>query len=124
VQQLDKLCYGIHDPKFSSALKKSYRSFFVGKLCNILRNSFFRIQKSNSGDKSDGISVSSVANDTSDNKQVNDASIDSSDEEVDEDDEDDPIENGNLSDKEGLVDLEDLGSFVKVGEPRSFWLFC
>ena len=44
----------------------------------------------------------------------NDADDHSADPSSDEDADEDGVDNGGLSDEEELVDLEDLGSFVKV----------
>ena len=72
-------------------------------------NIFFRLQKNNSCDKTGDASNSGLLNGVK-----NDADDHSADPSSDEDADEDGVDNGGLSDEEELVDLEDLGSFVKV----------
>ena len=77
-----------------------------------LKNIFFRLQKNNSCDKTSEASNSGLLNGVKNG--VDDDDDHSADPSSDEDADEDEVNNGGLSDEEELVDLEDLGSFVKV----------
>lgn len=76
----------------------------------------FRIQKSNSADKTTEASNSNHLNGLSNGGDADVDDVDDDDEQSDDQssDEEDGGNNGGLSDDEELVDMEDLGTFVQV----------